>query len=67
MNVKHLLLKKTLRSQNFFDCHFSEKENLNKCSKFEERKSSKVFGEMFILALLSSAVFCLQDCVADFF
>ena len=26
-----------------------------------------IFGKMFILALLSSAVFCLQNCVSDFF
>ena len=35
----------------------SRKENLKKCT----------FRETFILVLSSSAVFCLQDCVSDFF
>ena len=30
-------------------------------------KSKKEQGETFILALLSSAVFCQENCVSDFF
>ena len=34
---------------------------------FEEEKGKGIFGKTFILALLSSAVFCLQNLVSDFF
>ena len=33
----------------------------------ESKKVQGIFGKMFILALLSSAVFCLQNSVSDFF
>ena len=44
--------------------NFSEKKKfLKKCISFEEG----IFGETFILALSSSAVFHLQISVSDFF
>ena len=52
-------------TQNFPEKLISWKENLNKCTSFGEQKG--IFEEMFILALLSSAVFCLQSHVLDFF
>ena len=50
----------------FSKLQFSQKENLKKCTSFEEQKVQGIFGETFILALLSSAVFRLQKCVSDF-
>ena len=32
----------------------------------KSKKVQVIFREMFILALLSSAVFCVQNCVTDF-
>ena len=46
---------------------FSQKENLKKCSNLKSRKIQFIFGETFILALRSSAVFCLQIRISDFF
>ena len=43
------------------------KENLKKYTSFEEEKVQGIFGETFILALLSSAVIRLQNHVSDFF
>ena len=40
------------------------KENLEKCTSFEEKKVQGIFGKTFILA---SAVFRLQNRVSDFF
>ena len=40
------------------------KENLEKCTSFEEKKVQGIFGKTFILA---SAVFRLQNRVLDFF
>ena len=45
----------------FSNLWFSLKENLKKCTSFEEKKGLRyIFGETFILALSSSAVFHLQ-------
>ena len=42
-----------------------------KMEKFEKTLKSKnvqgIFGETFILALLSSAIFRIQNCVSNFF
>ena len=54
-NVKHLLLRKIEASRS------SRKENLKKCSNFEDQKGASIFGGTFILALSSSAVFSLQN------
>ena len=58
-----ITIEKNWHSQNF---HFSLKENLKKCDIFHEQKRIS-YGKMFILALPSSAVFCLQNRVLDFF
>ena len=62
-NVKHLLLRKT----DFLKTSISRKGNLKKCTNFEEQKVQGILGGMFIVALSSSAVFCLQNLVSDFF
>ena len=56
MNVKHLLLTKTdiLKTSIFSN---------KKCTNFEEQKGTRYIRETFILALLSSAVFRLQNTV----
>ena len=41
--------------------------NLKKCTNFEEQKGARYIRENVYLALLSSAVFCLQNRVSDFF
>ena len=46
---------------------FPRKENLKKGTSFEEKKVQGIFGETFILALSSSAVFCLENHVSCFF
>ena len=43
------------------------KENLKKCTNFEEQKGTKYVWGTFRLTLSSSAVFSLQNCVSDFF
>ena len=56
-------LKRKFEEVHFFKFYFQENrsfENLKKCTSFEEKKAQGIFREMFILALLSSAVFCLQ-------
>ena len=61
-NVKHLPSEKLLSK-----LRFSRKENLKKCTNFEEQKGTRHIGETFILALSSSAVFCRQNHASDFF
>ena len=63
-NVKHLLLRKTdvLKTSIFSEKKF-EKMHLTLKSK----KAEGIFGETLILALLSSVVFRLQNCISDFF
>ena len=46
---------------------FSQKENLKKCTSFEEKKVQGIFVKPFILTSLSSVIFCLQNRVSDFF
>ena len=65
-NVKYLVLRKTDALKTCRKSKFlGKKISLKKCTRFE--KVQGVFGETFILALLSSAVFCLQNYVSDFF
>ena len=45
----------------------SRKENLKNIISFEDKKVQVIFGETFILALLSSAIFLLQNRVSYFF
>ena len=50
----------------FSKLRFSLKENLKKCTSFEEQKSTSYIWGNVILALLSSAVLHLQNNVSDF-
>ena len=62
-NVKHLLLRTDVLKT-------SRKENLKKCTNFEEQKGTRYIyngKRTFIMALPSSAVFRLQNRVSDFF
>ena len=63
-NVKHLLLKKTWRFQNF---DFLGKKILKNAPTLKSKKVQGIFGGTFISALSSSAVFRLQNHVSDFF
>ena len=53
----------------FSKLSFSRKENLKKCNNFEEKKGTKYIRGTFILALTSSAFFCLHNlklfCLGD--
>ena len=62
MNVKHLLLRKTDVLKTSI---FSERI-LKKCTSFEGQQGRRYIRGKFILALSSSAVFCLQICVSEF-
>ena len=53
---KYLLLRKT-DVLNLFEKQISRKENLKKCTRFEEQKSTKYIRENVFLELLYSAVF----------
>ena len=70
-NVKHFTIEINWRSQKgqvqLRDKYISRKENSKKCTRFEEQKFASLFEETFILSLLSSAVFRLQNRVSDFF
>ena len=61
-NVKHTFNREKLT---FSKLQFSQKENLKKCTNFEEQKGTRYiwWGGTFIFALSSSAVFRLQNCV----
>ena len=64
-NVKHLLLRRTdvLKTSIFSEGKFEEN-----ALTFKSKKVQGIFGGgTFILALSSSAVFHLQNCVSDFF
>ena len=47
--------------------NFSERKFEKNALALKGKKVQGIFGEMFILALLSSAVFRLQNRVSDFF
>ena len=67
-DFKHLLLRKTDFLKTCWKSKFFGKKIWRKCTSFKEQKGTQViFGETFILALLSSAVFRLQNHVSDFF
>ena len=52
------------RSQNF---GFLGKKIWRNALALKSKKVQGIFGETFILALLSPAIFRLQNCVSDFF
>ena len=64
-SVKHLLYY--YEKLAFSKLQFNREESFKKYSTFEEQKVQGIFVETFILALSSSAVFRLQNCVSDFF
>ena len=47
--------------------NFSERKSEKNALALKGKKVQGIFGEMFILALLPSAVFRLQNRVSDFF
>ena len=63
MNVKHLK-KEKLTFSNF---DFLGKKIWRNALTLKSKKVQGIFGKTFILALLSSAVFRLQNRVSDFF
>ena len=67
VSVKHLLLRKTDVLNTCRKSKFLEKKIRRSGIALKSKKVQNIFGKVFILALLSSAVFCLQNCVSDFF
>ena len=51
----------------FSKLRFSRKENFKNALTLKRKKLQGIFGGTFILALSSSAVFCLENGVSDFF
>ena len=66
-NVKYLLLRKTDVLKTFRKRKFLGKKIWRNALALKSKKVQGIFGETFILALLSSAVFGLQNHVPDFF
>ena len=65
---KHLLLRKTGVLKTCWKTEFFGKNILrNALAISEEQKGTRIFEKKFILALLSSAVFSLQNDISDFF
>ena len=64
---KHLLLRKTDVLKTCPKSKFLGKKIWRNALALKSKKVQGIFGETFILALLSSAVFRLQNRVSDFF
>ena len=64
---KHLLLRKNDVFTIFQKSTFLGKKISRNALALKRKKVQGIFGKTFILALLSSAVFLLQNCVSDFF
>ena len=64
---KHLLLRKTDVLKTCRKSKFLGKKIWRNALALKSKKVQGIFGKTFILALLSSAVFHLQNCVSDFF
>ena len=64
---KHLLLRKTDVLKTCRKSKFLEKKIWRNAQALKSKKVQGIFGKTFILALLSSAVFRLQNRVSDFF
>ena len=58
---------KKWRFQNLSEIKISRKKIWRNALALKSKKAQGIFGETFTLALLSSAVFRLQNCVLDFF
>ena len=63
---KHLLLRKTDVLKTCPKSKFLGKK-IEKYASFEEQKLQGIFRKTFILLLLYSVLFCLQNGVSDFF
>ena len=66
-NVKYLLLRKTDVLKTCRTSKFLGKKIWRNVLALTSKKLQGIFGEMFILALLSSAVFLVQNRVSDIF
>ena len=64
---KYWLLRKTDVLKTFRKSKFLGKKIWRNALALKSKKVQGIFGETFILALLSSAVFRLQNRVSDFF
>ena len=64
---KHLLLRKTDVLKTCRKNKFLGKKIWRNTAALKSKKVQGILGKMFIFALLSSAVFCLQKCASDFF
>ena len=64
---KHLLLRKTDVLKTCRKSKFLGKKIWRNMLALKSKKVQGIFGKNFILALLSSAVFHLQNSVSDFF
>ena len=60
----YFTIKKNWRSQNF---NFIGKKIWRSVLPLKSKEVQGIFAQTFILALSSSAVFRLQNCVSDFF
>ena len=66
-DFKHLLLRKTDVLKTCRKSKFLGKKIWRNALDLKSKKVQGIFGKTFILALLSSAVFRLQNRVSDFF
>ena len=64
-NVKYLRLRKTDVLKTCQKYKFLENKILRNPLALKSKKAQGIFGETFILVLLSSAVFRLRNCVSD--
>ena len=64
---KHLLLRKTDLLKTCWKSKFLGKKVWRNALALKSKKVQGIFGKTFILALLSSATFCLQNRILDFF
>ena len=65
--ANHLLLRKTHVLKTCRKSKLLKKKIWRNALALKSKKVQGIFGKSFILALLSSAVFRLQNCVSDFF
>ena len=63
---KHLLLRKTDVLKTYQESKFPGKKTWRNALALKSKKVQGIFGKTFILALLSSAVFRLENHVSDF-
>ena len=64
---KHLLLRKTDVFKTCRKSKFLGKKIWRNALALKSKNVEAIFGKTFILALLSSEIFRLQNCVSDFF